>query len=337
MNSSNYASLINSKKRLSNEGDADRTLRIRYDKNLATILGISTNALHGLARNAPQYYHEFSLNIKGKDRILVEATGLLKKIQYRILSNLLRRLAPYKSSFGGAKGRGIKDNAIVHAHSKYILKLDIKSFYPSIHNTKVYKYFIKQECSPDVSHLLTALTTYNYSLPLGASTSPMLADQIVRPIDLRINGIAKKAFLRYTRYVDDITLSGNFDLERMSKTVTKILKQSGFKIKKDKLVFYTPSKDEQERIITGVRITNGRISAPLDYVSNLENELKSAIYQSRKEIVVGEFYNRVHYRGKIAYINWLDPKLGQRLLKLYRQVKWRHLEWALRSEDEGTA
>ncbi len=85
MNFSNYASLINSKKQLSSEGDADRALRIRYDKNLATILGISTNALHGLAKNAPQYYYEFSCNIKGKDRILVEATGLLKKIQYKVL------------------------------------------------------------------------------------------------------------------------------------------------------------------------------------------------------------------------------------------------------------
>ena len=49
-------------------------------------------------------------------------------------------------------------------------------------------------------------------------------------------------------------------------------------------------------------------------------------YQSRKKIVDGEFQTREHYRGKIDYIKWLDPKLGQRLLKLYRKIKWKHLE-----------
>ena len=329
MNSSNCVSLTSSKKQLINEGDSYKTLRIRYDKNLATILGITNDALQGLTQNATQYYREFHFNIKGKDRLLVEATGLLKTIQYKILSNILKRLTPCPSSFGGVKGKSIKSNAIVHARSKYILKLDIKNFYPSIHSSKVYKFFIKQECSPDVSRILSALTTYNYSLPLGASTSPMLADQIVRSIDLRINGMANKAGLKYTRYVDDITLSGSFDLERMSQTIAKILKQSGFKIKKDKLEYYKPYEIGQERIITGVRITDGRISAPLDYVSALESELKSAIYQSRKKIVDGELQTREHYRGKIVYIKWLDPKLGQKLLKLYRKVKWKHLEWAM--------
>jgi hypothetical protein len=271
--------------------------------------------------------------VKGKNRALVEATGLLKTIQRRILDDLLLRLAPFERSFGSRKGKTIKDNARVHARSKFIVKLDIRDFYPSIHSKKVYKFFIEQECSPDVAHILTALTTHNHSLPLGTSTSPMLADQIVRPIDLRINAIAKKVGLRYTRYVDDITLSGNFPLERMSTTVIKVLTQSGFKPKKDKLIYYRPFEVGEERIITGVRVTDGRISAPLDYVSALESDLKTAIYQSTRRVVADQFQPREHYRGKITYIKWLDPKLGERLLKLYRRVKWRHLEWAVSQEQ----
>jgi len=261
---------------------------------------------------------------------LVEATGYLKTIQRRLLDNLLLRLPRSASSFGQAKGRTIKDNAEVHARSKFILKLDIKDFYPSIHSTKVYKFSIeRQECSPDVAHILTALTTYNYSLPLGTSTSPMLADIIVKPIDVRINGMANKVGLKYTRYVDDLTLSGNFPLERMKSMVIKVLRQSGFKTKKEKLIYYRPIQIGEERIITGVRITrSGQISAPLNYVSALESELKNAIYQSRRKEVNGDFHNREHYRGKITYVKWLDPKIGEKLLKLYRKVKWRHLEWA---------
>lgn len=328
MNSKNCVSLADSRKQLSKEADSSRTLRIRSVKHLASTLGISNEFLLKLKENIPQYYHTFDREVKGKDRTLVEAKRPLKILQRRILDNLLVRLPRSASSFGQAKGRTIKDNAKVHARSSYIIKLDIKDFYPSIHSTKVYKFFTtKQECSPDVAHILTALTTYNYSLPLGTSTSPMLADLIVKPIDVRINGMANKLGLKYTRYVDDLTMSGNFPLERMKRVVIKVLKESGFKTKKEKLIYYRP-KFGEERIITGVRIEYGHISVPLDYMGALETELKNAIYQSKRKEVNGEFQNREHYRGKITYVKWLDPKLGEKLLKLYRKVKWQHLEWA---------
>lgn len=328
MNSNNCVSLADSRKQLSKETNSDKTLRVRYVKHLASILGISNGYLLKLKEDSPQYYHKFDREVKGKNRTLVEAKRSLKILQRRILDNLLVRLPRSASSFGQAKGRTIKDNAKVHAYSKYIVKLDIKDFYPSIHSTKVYKFFAtKQECSPDVAHILTALTTYNYSLPLGTSTSPMLADVIVKPIDIRIKGMANKLGLKYTRYVDDLTLSGNFPLERMTRLVIKVLTELGFKTKKEKLIYYRP-KFGEERIITGVRIEYGHISVPLDYMSALETELKNAIYQSKRKEINGEFQNREHYRGKITYVKWLDPKLGEKLLKLYRKVKWQHLEWA---------
>lgn len=329
MNSKNCVSLKDSGKQLSKEGDSRRTLRIRYVKHLAPTLSISNETLSELQENASRYYRTFDRQVKAKKRTLVEATGLLKTVQRRILDNILLRIPPSESSFGQARGRTIKDNAKVHAKSKYILKLDIKDFYPSIHSTRVYRFFNeKQECSPDVAHILTALTTYNHALPLGTSTSPMLADLIVRPIDVRINGMAKKVGLKYTRYVDDLTLSGNFPLDKMTSLVVRVLSQSGFKTKKEKLIYYRPIEVGEERVITGVRVTDGRISAPLNYISALEAELKAAIYQSRRETVEGAFKPRAHYRGKIAYVKWLDPGLGQRLSKLYLKVKWRHLEWA---------
>ena len=327
MNSKNCVSLADSRKRLSEQADPQKTLRIRYVKHLASTLGVSTAVLSRLEENASQYYRTFNREVKGKNRALVEATGLLKIVQRRILDNLLVRLPPSASSFGQTKGKTIKDNARVHAYSKYIVKLDVKDFYPSIHSTRVYRFFTeKQECSPDVAHILTALTTFNFALPLGTSTSPMLADLIVRPVDFRISKIASEVGLKYTRYVDDLTLSGNFALERMARTIIKLLKQCGFKTKREKLVFYRPVQLGDERIVTGVRIKDGRISVPLDYYGSLEAELKDAIRLSRSGNIECGFRSREHYRGKITYVNWLDPKLGQRLSKLYRKVKWQRLE-----------
>lgn len=312
-----------------------KTLRLRYDKHIAQILGFSSECLRELASNAARYYREFDRVIKGKERHLVEATGRLKVVQRRILDRIFIRIPPFEGAYGAIKGRSIKENAQVHAKSQYYLKLDIRDFYPSIHRKKVYLFFNEeQQCSPDVAKLLTELTTRKHFLPLGTSTSPMLADLIVRKVDKRIQSMAKKVGLKYTRYVDDITISGDFSPEKFQPLVTKILKQSGFEVKKQKIIIYGP--DDQERIVTGAAIMNGRVTAPQSFVQKLEAILLEAIYWSRKGSIEQAFETKEHYRGQIGYVLWLDKKLGEKLLKLYLKVRWKHLEWLCQMEESRT-
>ncbi len=270
--------------------------------------------------------------MKGKTRTLVEAKGVLKAIQRRILDRILLRLPVFTGSFGAVKGRSIKDNAQVHASATFIAKLDIRDFYPSIHSSRVYRFFSKQQgCSPDVARLLTLLTTRNHSIPLGVSTSPMLADQIVGVIDFRIEAACKKAGLKYSRYVDDITISGRFPLRRFANLAIRVLKDSGFKVKASKICYYEP--EDEEREVTGVAIFRGALTAPRDYVADLESNLRCALAQSLRENGVGHFESRQHYLGRIGYVIWLDRTKGFKLLRLYRKVKWRHLEWAAKRNE----
>jgi RNA-directed DNA polymerase len=292
-------------------------------------LGVSEEFLADLATRAEEHYIEFRRVVKGKPRLLVMAKPRLARIQRRILERLLLRLPPSEAAYGAIRGRTAKQNATVHASADYIAKLDIKAFYPSVRGDKVYDFFIRQECSPDVARVLTLLTTRKHSLPLGTSTSPMLADQIVREIDVRLAGMTKKAGLKYTRYVDDITISGSFPLERLSKLVVRILEQNGFRVKRSKLDFYKPG-DNKERIVTGVQVRDGGTFAPQAYVAQLRAELEAAAEQSKHKLVEGVFDSREHYRGRIGYVKWLDPDMGASLLRLYRKVKWRHLEWAMK-------
>ena len=305
-----------------------RTLRLAALSHLATQLEVSEEFLVELATRVTEHYKEFRRVVKNKPRLLVMAKPLLARVQRRILDRLLMRLPPSESAYGAIKGRTAKQNAATHASSDYVAKLDVRAFYPSIHRKKVYEFFMGQECSPDVARVLTLLTTRKHSVPLGVSTSPMLADQIVRPIDVRLAGMARKAGLNYTRYVDDITFSGDFPLKRFSQLVVDILQQYGFRVKPSKLIFYEPG-DGQERIVTGVQIRNGGTFAPQGYVAQLKAELEAAAEQSKHRVVEGIFYSREHYRGRIGYVKWLDPKAGGDLLRLYHKVKWQHLEWAM--------
>ena len=50
-------------------------------------------------------------------------------------------------------------------------------------------------------------------LPQGACTSPGLSNQVARRLDRRLGGLAGKLGLIYTRYADDLTFSGDGELE----------------------------------------------------------------------------------------------------------------------------
>ncbi len=303
-------------------------LRIQPIEHLAIQLGLPRQHIIRCAENANDLYRDFDRNVKGKLRHLTMAKPQLAALQRRILDRILCRLPVSDHAFGAIKGRSIRGNASAHAAAPFVVKLDIRDFYPSIRHQKVYDFFMSRGCSPDVSRLLTKLSTRNYSLPLGTSTSPFLADQIVSPIDKRIGGLASANKLRYTRYVDDLTISGRFDLAQFADQIIRIIKQAGFAVKRSKLEFYRPD-DGKERIITGVRVQDGKIFAPLNYIEILKRELLLAKDASQHERVDRHFDGRNQFRGRVGYVMWLDPKAGRQLLRIYRKVKWRHLEYAV--------
>jgi RNA-directed DNA polymerase len=312
-----------------NTSEISKTLRIRTLPHLADRIGFNLKRLLKIAQNTEPYYVDFKKYVKTKERDLVKVKPPLDIIQENILTRILVRIPVGKFAFGVGKGKSILDNAKMHANAPFVAKMDIKEFYPSIRYTKVHKFFREeQECSPDVARILTLLTTRDYALPLGVSTSPMIANQIVRPVDKRIAGLANENGLVYTRYVDDIAISGAYALESFAEIIKDIIYQSGFKVKRSKVEIFNPN-DGKERIITGVRVCNGKTGAPINYVKVLRDELIEAYNQSRHKCINRPFDFRNKYRGRIGYVQWLEPNVGKELLKLYRKVQWQHLEWAV--------
>jgi hypothetical protein len=60
---------------------------------------------------------------------------------------------------------------------------------------------------PDVALILTKLATYDGFLPQGAKTSSYIANLVFWDKEPRLVSDLKRRGLRYTRYVDDITIS----------------------------------------------------------------------------------------------------------------------------------
>jgi RNA-directed DNA polymerase len=86
-----------------------------------------------------------------------------------------------------------------------------------------------------VSNRLASICTLYGRLPQGAPTSPALANIVFSPIDQELLDLADGWECKYTRYADDIVISGGkyFKKEDLSK-VAEIIERSAFKINREK-------------------------------------------------------------------------------------------------------
>lgn len=136
--------------------------------------------------------------------------------------------------------------------------MDIKSYYPSITSQHVYKVWSAVlGCSPPVAALLTKLTTCNFHLPQGAPTSPALANLFLASIYGPVLEACSQKDVEPTVWVDDLTFSGERAREVM-EVVRSTLAAHGLKDSRKKRAILGP---KDVKIITGVRLGNGRVRA----------------------------------------------------------------------------
>jgi RNA-directed DNA polymerase len=124
--------------------------------------------------NIPKFYKQDREEKKnGGFRTILKPTHCLKCFQRKILKNILEAVPLNPCAHAYRKKHSSVTNAQEHVGRKYLVNIDIKSFFPSIHFTRVQKLFIKIGCSLEVSAALTKLTTYSYCRPQGTPTSAL--------------------------------------------------------------------------------------------------------------------------------------------------------------------
>ena len=132
------------------------------------------------------------------------------------------------------RGKTIKDNAKRHFAAKFLVTIDIKSFFPSINPQQVRSVWRETlNCSPDVAYLLTGLTTCRGYLPQGAPTSTMLANLILSSFDGEIRAACDAHAVVYSSWVDDLAFSGE-DPRLIIASVIATLRGAGFRVSHSK-------------------------------------------------------------------------------------------------------
>lgn len=290
---------------------------------LAHHLGTSVAELKKTLHSPSAYYEEFFLvdpKKPDRERTVLSVKGQLRRWQSKFYRDvLLKSLQPSEFSHGGRQGRSIKTNAEPHLKSQFVYKADISNFYPGIHDTRIYRLFNTTfGCPPAVANLCSRLCTYKHHLALGLSTSPILADQLLRTVDARIAAACRAAGWVYTRYVDDITISGGNDMEHagIGSLIGRILSQHGFKAKKSKSV----AASSEDVAITGIRVADGHMDVAKQYAAELNRQLDDALSLTHNGPFSGPYYTYGQLVGRVRFVCWVNPRRTRSVTKKLKRL-----------------
>jgi RNA-directed DNA polymerase len=200
------------------------------------------------------------------------------------------------------------ENLRFHKNQPKVFTLDLEHFFPSITIEAVEKEFHQLGYSKMVSRLLSKLCTRDKTLPQGAPTSPYLSNLIFKDADAEIAAYCKEQKIRYTRYADDMSFSGDFDENELLLKVTEIVEKLNLHINKNKTRLM---KYNTRQTVTGI-VVNEKPQV----VFHKRNELRQAMYYIKKfgfeehreykEIDQKNYLE--HLLGKVNFVLQINPK-----------------------------
>lgn len=280
-------------------------------EHLSKLLGRTTEFL-GKATAAPSYfYRTFSIPKKsGGSRIISAPHKSLKECQRWINDEILSRIPLNPAAMGYVENHSILDHATHHCKiDNCLLITDLENFFPSISKARVIGLFKSFGYNNQVSVALASLCCLDGSLPQGSPASPAISNIICRVLDARISGIAKKFDLHYSRYADDICLSGRNIPENVFSLVAQAVKNSDFKINEEKTRRIAGSSTG--KIITGLNVNTGRPRLPktsrreLQHTMHFIDKFGYLSHCSKLKIKDPNYISKL--RGRLEFWRFIEP------------------------------
>lgn len=294
-------------------------------RHLRKLLGIKkSDQERFFGKFRQQSYHTFDIPKKSGGYRKIEApTKELKCFQSWVKENVLDKFCPSQNAKGFVKQRSIYDNALPHVNKPLVVNLDLQDFFPTITYSDIFKIFKYIGYTTEVSHLLTQLCTNGDNvLPQGSPASPSLSNLVCLRLDKRLSRLAGKNKFSYTRYADDITISGDVNIKKVIPLIFKIIQDEKFLIngKKTRLQY---SFQRQE--VTGL-IVNDKVSIS----KKLKKELEYAIYFCQKYGVVehmakidcNKSFYKEHLYGIAYFVKMIDENKGIFYLNELDKINW---------------
>lgn len=237
--------------------------------HLAKLLSLSAVEFARLTSQPEKHYRTFSIPKRGGgSRSITVPSPLLLRCQRWIDWFILRKLPVHSAAHGYVAGKSNITNAEVHCGASGLICVDILNFFGSIQQGQVTQLFFDVGYPPNVAYLLSQICCFSGSLPQGGASSPSLSNIVMLRLDSGLEKWASSRSLKYSRYVDDITVSGK-DLSLLDISVIRsIINNSGYEVNNKK----TRLQLGQKKVVTGISIGSGKLRLPREMRRRFKNE-----------------------------------------------------------------
>jgi retron-type reverse transcriptase len=293
-------------------------------KAMMITTGLGLSDIGRIVESAPKRYKQYYIPKRsGGERLIAQPSRELKVLQRFVSDYLLKNLPVHPSAMAYAEKRNISDNAESHRYGDTILKLDFENFFPSI-KVRDWRRYLKErqpkEWTAGEVEILSRILFWGQGgyepkcLSIGAPTSPILSNILLYDLDQRIAKLAVGEGVVYTRYADDITISGEsmksvLGFERAIYAEVAALKSPKLKFNSKKRGVFTRA---QRRMVTGLILT------PEANVS-IGRERKRIISSLLHKFSIEQLTMKdVGYlKGMLAFAIANEPDFVERLRKKY--------------------
>lgn len=293
---------------------------MKLSEKIADSIGIDAKYIEIIALRNNLYARYYIEKKNGGRREILQPSKELKVIQHWLVRNILNYFPVSKYSYAYSKGNSVRNNAMYHKKSKYILHTDIVNFFPSITRKMMLDYFknnkrIVDELGindEDIKLILDICLYKGNYLVIGGVASPRIANMIMYDFDIKLKEkLDCMGDFLYTRYADDIIISSYYYIdENMIEIVKSIMVEYGFEMNRKKTFFMNKKGKRQ---ITGVVIDNNLNKLTIGNKRYKDFERMIYRYLVKNEGNIG------YIKGYLAYIREINIEQYRQIERIYKK------------------
>jgi len=291
-------------------------------EKIAKDLHLSESYIRLVARSASHRYKVYQITKKtGGLRTIHHPARELKLLQMWLIENLFSKLPIHQAAAAYKLGSSVKRHASIHRHSKFLLKVDMRDFFPSITGRDLVRVLKNRFgsrnsflSSPRDYEIVRNLACRDDRLTIGAPSSPMLSNAVMYEFDIDWARRCRNSSIAYSRYADDLYFSTNrpnilAPLLKDLRTDLRQRKSPVLQINDQKTVF---TSRKRRRLVTGVVITP---DGSLSLGRKRKRYVRSLLFRLSQGRLSPE--QRNYLRGFISYAKSVEPAFVLSLERKY--------------------
>lgn len=221
---------------------------------------------------------------KRGERIIHVPSDPLKKVSRGILTQLLQGMPVHTAVHGAHPRTSIITNARVHAgFGRSFYQLDLKDAFPSTERVRVTECLrprlvshisdstgLEEKQTAQLADTIIELLLVDDAIPQGFPTSPAVLNLVLLPVDQEISRILREKTkesgisYRYTRFVDDLTISTDAEeiSRKLRQRIRRVIEHAGWTIQGTKLSYFGDAEEGDGERTTKYPVVTGLIPNP---------------------------------------------------------------------------